>query len=117
MPLLFSYGTLRDEQVQLTLFGRTLIGRKDTLLGYEQRIAPVADPSFVAESGQSHHAILRPAQSSTAQVEGMALEVTENELAITDAYEPKEYRRVIARLASGAETWVYVDAHCVGNVQ
>jgi hypothetical protein len=36
MPLLFSYGTLQNEQLQRSLFGRTLVGWKDYLLGYEQ---------------------------------------------------------------------------------
>ena len=45
MPLLFSYGTLRDEKVQLALFGRTLVGRKDQLLGFEQALIRVQDPA------------------------------------------------------------------------
>ena len=63
--LLFSYGTLQDKQVQLSLFGRKLIGRRAYLLGYEQPTAPV------------------------------------------------EYLRVVAKLASGDQTWVYVDGRTV----
>ena len=110
MPLLFSYGTLRDEDVQLTLFGRTLVARKDCLLGYEQSIARVADPDFARTSGKSHHAILRPADNEHAQVEGSVLELTEAELEMTDSYEPVEYKRVLAPLASGGQAWVYVDS-------
>lgn len=115
MPLLFSYGTLRDAHVQMTLFGRALEGHEDVLIGYQQRLAPVADPAFVRESGKTHHAILRPSSSPSAGVEGTALEVTEAELALTDAYEPREYQRVKAKLASGSETWVYVDAQSVSG--
>lgn len=110
MPLLFSYGTLQDEKVQLTLFGRALVGRKDFLLGYEQSMARVKDPEFARTSGKAHHAILRPGTGDASRVEGTALEVTEAELEITDKYEPVEYKRVVARLASGGEAWVYVDA-------
>jgi len=110
MPLLFSYGTLQDEHVQRSLFGRTLVGHRDALLGYEQSIAPVADPEFVRTSGKTHHAILRPAPSDAVQIEGTALEVTDAELEHADSYEPVEYKRVVAMLASGRQTWVYVDA-------
>ena len=34
MPLLFSYGTLRQEDVQMLTFGRRLIGRRDELPGF-----------------------------------------------------------------------------------
>jgi hypothetical protein len=110
MPLLFSYGTLQDEQVQLSLFGRRLVGRKDCLIGFEQAMSRVADAEFARTSGKSQHPILRPARSTTAKVEGMALEVTDEELKITDGYEPAEYKRVLANLSSGEQAWVYVDA-------
>jgi len=110
MPLLFSYGTLQDERVQLSLFGRTLVGRKDYLLGYETALARVADPEFTRTSGKTHHLILRPTRSDAAKVEGMAFEVTDAELERTDEYEPAEYKRVLASLASGGQTWVYVAA-------
>jgi hypothetical protein len=35
MPLLFSYGTLQEEKVQLSTFGRRLGGQRDELLGFE----------------------------------------------------------------------------------
>jgi len=114
MPLLFSYGTLQDEQVQLSLFGRVLVGRKDCLLGYELALAPVADAEFARTSGKTHHAILRPTGDNITQVEGTAFEVTDKELVLADKYEPVEYKRVVARLASGAQTWVYVDAQSGG---
>ena len=96
--------------MQRSLFGRALVGHKDALLGYEQSIAPVADPDFARTSGKTHHAILRPARGDAAKVEGTALEVTDAELEHADSYEPVEYKRVVARLASGGQTWVYVDA-------
>ena len=110
MPLLFSYGTLQDEQVQRSLFGRTLVGRKDCLLGFEQALVRIEDTEFARTSGKTHHAILRPARSERAQVEGVAFEVSEEELERADTYEPVEYKRVLARLASGGQSWVYVEA-------
>ena len=115
MPLLFSYGTLRDEQVQRSLFGRTLVGRKDCLLGYEQALARVEDPEFTRTSGKAHHTILRPARSDATPIEGTAFEVTDAELELADRYEPVEYKRVMARLASGGQAWVFVDAKRAGD--
>jgi hypothetical protein len=77
MPLLFSYGTLQDEKVQLTLFGRTLVGHKDQLVGFEQALIHVQDPGFASTSGKSNHAIVRASRNSEARVEGTVLEVTE----------------------------------------
>ena len=110
MPLLFSYETLQDEHVQLSLFGRKLVGRKDCLLGYEQSLARVEDAEFARTSGKAEHWILRPAVRDGARVEGTALEMTDAELERADKYEPVEYKRVLAMLASGRETWVFVDA-------
>lgn len=115
MPLLFSYGTLQDERVQLELFGRRLAGRKDELLGYAQTRVQVADPAFARTSGKAEHPMLRPAADPLAAVAGMAFDVTEVELERADAYEPAEYRRVLAPLASGAQAWVYVAAPQTAN--
>jgi hypothetical protein len=35
MPLLFSYGTLQQEEVQLAIFDRKLRGDQDELVGYD----------------------------------------------------------------------------------
>jgi len=96
--------------MQSSLFGRRLVGRKDSLLGYEPVLARVEDPEFARTSGKTHHAILRPALSDTARVEGIAFEVTDTELKLADKYEPVEHKRVVARLVSGGQAWVYVDA-------
>jgi hypothetical protein len=59
MPLLFSYGTLQQEAVQLSTFGRVLSGQPDELPGFEQGLLPIDDPEFVAKSGKAHHAIVK----------------------------------------------------------
>jgi hypothetical protein len=43
-------------------------------------------------------------------VPGALFEISDAELAHADAYEVGAYVRVEARLASGLEAWVYVDA-------
>jgi len=107
MPLLFSYGTLQQEAVQLSTFGRVLHGRPDAIVGFEQSILRIDDPSFVAASGKADHAIVKFNGRDDSRVNGTVFEVTEAELASADRYEPAGYTRLIARLASGGEAWVY----------
>ena len=110
MPLLFSYGTLQQESVQLSTFGRRLVGQPDELPGFEQSLIAIEDPAFVAGSGRSHHAIVRFTGDAARRVRGTVLELSEAELASADRYEPAPYRRVSATLASGRRAWVYADA-------
>jgi hypothetical protein len=114
MPLLFSYGTLQQESVQLSTFGRRLQGWPDEIIGFEQSVKRVEDPAFVAASGKADHAIVRHTGRSDSRVSGMVFEVTDDELIRSDQYEPDGYRRVIATLASGGQAWVYADALASG---
>jgi len=109
MPLLFSYGTLQQEAVQLSTFGRLLRGQPDALVGFEQSLLTIEDPEFVAESGKAEHAIVRFNGIDDSRVSGTVFEVTERELAKADQYEPAGYERISAALASGKEAWVYAD--------
>jgi Gamma-glutamyl cyclotransferase, AIG2-like len=110
MPLLFSYGTLRQEAVQLSTFGRLLLGSPDELIGFEQSVFEVTDPEFVSTSGKAQHAIVTFTGRSDSRVPGTAFEVTDAELATADAYEPAGYSRVLAKLASGRQAWVFAKA-------
>ena len=110
MPLLFSYGTLQQEAVQLTTFGRLLDGQPDELVGFEQSLLKIEDAQFVARSGKSHHAIVKFNGSSDSRVSGMVFEISDSELAKADQYEPAGYKRISTVLASGKQAWVYADA-------
>jgi hypothetical protein len=110
MPLLFSYGMLQQETVQLSTFGRRLVGGPDELVGYEEGLFEVTDPAFVAASGKRHHAMVRFNGRDESRVRGMVFEVTDAELESADGYEPAGYARVVAPLASGREAWVYTEA-------
>jgi hypothetical protein len=107
MPLLFSYGTLQQPDVQRSTFGRSLTGYPDELIGFALATFEVKDPAFVAASGKAHHAIVRFNGRDDSRVAGTALEVTEAELERADAYEPDGYVRVQTTLASGKQSWVY----------
>jgi hypothetical protein len=107
MPLLFSYGTLQEPDVQRSTFGRLLSGHIDELVGFVKEVFRIEDPAFVAASGKADHAIVRFTDRNEDRVKGMVFEVTESELAQSDAYEPRGYARVSATLASGTVAWVY----------
>jgi gamma-glutamylcyclotransferase (GGCT)/AIG2-like uncharacterized protein YtfP len=102
MPLLFSYGTLQDEAVQLATFGRLLRGEREELPGFE---------TAVMQDGTTTHANAQRSANPDARVSGTAFVVTTQELTAADEYEQAaSYRRVLITLASGREAWVYV--HC-----
>jgi gamma-glutamylcyclotransferase (GGCT)/AIG2-like uncharacterized protein YtfP len=110
MPLLFSYGTLRDPAVQQANFGRELAGREDRIIGFRLDVLEVTDPRVISVSGQAHHPILVATGDPTDSIAGSVLELTDDELLRADAYEVVDYRRVEASLASGDNAWVYVGA-------
>jgi gamma-glutamylcyclotransferase (GGCT)/AIG2-like uncharacterized protein YtfP len=117
MPLVFSYGTLQQESVQLSTFGRLLHGQGDELIGFEPSLVKIEDAKVAAVSGRTHHANVTFKGSNDSRVSGTVFEITDAELAAADAYERlAAYRRVAVRLASGKEAWVYVDARSAPGV-
>jgi gamma-glutamylcyclotransferase (GGCT)/AIG2-like uncharacterized protein YtfP len=107
--LLFSYGTLQQEGVQLAQFGRRLEGRADALPGWRTAMVEITDPEVLIKSGKTHHPIVMPGRKDDS-VAGTVFEITAQELAAADAYEVSDYKRVSAPLASGVTAWVYVKA-------
>jgi gamma-glutamylcyclotransferase (GGCT)/AIG2-like uncharacterized protein YtfP len=110
VPLLFSYGTLRQTNVQVATFGRTLAGSQDQLPGFERTMMKIDDPTVVEVSGKTHHPMVRFTGNAGDSVPGTVFEITDSELAMADKYEVRAYTRVSAQLASGRDAWVYVDA-------
>jgi hypothetical protein len=106
---LFSYGTLQMESVQLETFGRTLEGWSDTLVGFRVRMIRIQDEDFADENGAEHRIIQFTGNQSDV-VEGIVLAMTRKEMDQADAYEPAEYKRILVRLRSGVDAWVYVDS-------
>ena len=106
---LFSYGTLQLEKVQLSSFGRKLIGHADTLQGYRLEQIEIVDPQVLSQSEQTFHPIAIPSNQNDS-VEGTLFEITDEELAQADAYEVEAYKRISTRFESGEKGWVYVKA-------
>jgi gamma-glutamylcyclotransferase (GGCT)/AIG2-like uncharacterized protein YtfP len=103
----FSYGTLRQPDVQRALYGRNVPTIADALPGYRVDWLVITDPDVIRTSGSSRHPILR-ADAREVHVDGAYLELSDDELAATDAYEVNEYVRRVVVLASGVEAFVYL---------
>ena len=102
MPLLFSYGTLQQEDVQVSTFGRRLDGHADELPGFER-------------SRVAHHDNVTFNGREDSRVPGTVFEVSEAELASADRYErTASYGRTAVTLSSGRRAWVY---RFVGGVE
>ena len=109
VALLFSYGTLRQREVQLATYGRELAGEPDVLIGYRLVPLVIDDPRVVAVSGKAVHTIARATGDPADRIPGICFELTDTELAATDDYETDAYSRTEATWESGRTAWVYVD--------
>ncbi len=116
MPLLFSYGTLQQEDVQRATFGRLLQGQPDELPGFELSSVRIEDPKVVAATGKTHHAIITFNGRRDCLVSGFVFEVTDAELTDADWYEQSAgYDRILVTLVSRKLAWVYVNARRRGK--
>lgn len=109
--VLFSYGTLQSETVQVATFGRRLKGRPDVLDLYRLSMLRIQDRNIVAIDGSAHLRNIQFTGSTSDFVEGMRFTVTSKELEQADAYEESaDYHRVLVQLRSGLNAWVYLNA-------
>jgi hypothetical protein len=104
---LFSYGTLLRPDVQRATFGRTLDAVEDALAGYRLGTVAITDPAVVALSGSGEHPTLIATGNPADRISGMALAVTDAELAAADRYEAADYVRIEVTLASGRQAFAY----------
>jgi gamma-glutamylcyclotransferase (GGCT)/AIG2-like uncharacterized protein YtfP len=97
MPLLFAYGTLQQEDVQRSTFGRVLAGQPDAL------------PAFaLTTSRDGRHANVKFNGRPDSRVTGTVFEISDAELVEADGYEQADaYSRVQVILTSGRAAWVY----------
>ena len=108
--LLFSYGTLQLEAVQLATFGRPLAGTGDALCGFELISLKIDDPAVVSISGTAHHTMATFTGRASDVVTGTVFAVTPGDIENADTYEVAAVKRVAVVLQSGFRAWVYVDA-------
>jgi hypothetical protein len=110
--LLFAYGTLQLEAVQMAAFGRLLTGMGDTLRGFELVALKIEDQTVVAISGKAHHTMAKFTGRVSDEVSGTVFAVTSVEIRNADNYEVAAVKRVAVILQSGLRAWAYVDAQC-----
>lgn len=95
--VLFVYGTLMDPEVRDGVLGRHLDPVPDALREYERGSVAIGDEVYPYLISAEH-----------GRVEGLRLEVSEEELKKFDEYEVSFYKRVEVLLESGKLAWVYV---------
>lgn len=104
----FSYGTLRLARVQQELYGRDIPMVSDRLVGYRLDTIMIENPLVVGTSGLVEHPILRATGDPADVIDGVVLELSPEELIMTDTYEEDDYIRVVETLESGTQAWVYI---------
>jgi len=105
---LFSYGTLQQENVQFESFGRRLIGSKDSLCGYRIEKLEITDENVLRTSGEQFHPIAVFTGRYNDCVTGTVFTINQKELLAADSYEVSDYKRILVKLKSGIDAWVYV---------
>lgn len=107
---LFSYGTLQKTNVQLTLFGRILVGLPDVLRGYKISPVEIMDEAFLSKGEQKNQQTAIISNNNNDIIRGTVFEITTEELLHADKYEPDNYTRIKIKLQSGTEAWLYIAA-------
>ncbi len=98
LELLFTYGSLQWENIQLELFDRKLNGSPDRLVGFQQKAQKLA----------GLYPIVYHTGNADDYLDGIVYGISENDLQIADIYEGDDYKRVKTQLDSGRLAWVYV---------
>ena len=96
--VLFSYGSLQQQEVQLSLYKRVLKGDEDQLKGFK----------LTEELLYDQYPIIIETKDNIDLISGYVFEITLEELKFTDDYEGEHYRRTQVKLESGREAWCYV---------
>ncbi|HMB64851.1 MAG TPA: DUF4286 family protein [Eudoraea sp.] len=103
---LFTYGTLTEERVQMSLFSRKLKGAKDHLAGFrilEEKVAGLYPT--ISFTGNEEHL-----------VPGEVFAISGTDLMRADVYEGDAYHRKKVALLSGTEAWVYLGKSAIFKV-
>ena len=102
MENLFAYGSLREEEVQKTVFGRILKGVPEKLSGYAVKQIEIEE-----EFGIETYPIIVPSEDNEDAIHGIVYELTLEELQLSDTYEGNSYTRIEVPLQSKQMVWAY----------
>ena len=78
------------------------------LKGYRIDDLEITDSDVIRKSGKHIHPVAVHSGNETDVIKGMIFEITEEELQATDRYEVSDYIRVMEKLESGKEAWIYI---------
>ena len=101
MEQLFAYGTLKEKDIQETIFGRILKGTPETLVGYVINQIHIEE-----EFGVAQYPIITPTHNPEDTISGMLYDLTEAQLQLADTYEGLHYKRIQVQLQSEQTAWV-----------
>ena len=102
MENLFAYGTLKDKEIQETIFGRVLTGTPDKLVGYA-----IKEIEIEEEFGLTSYPIIVETKNHADTISGIIFKLTPRELELADTYEGNHYRRIQVQLHSKETVWTY----------
>ena len=102
MENLFAYGTLKDKEIQETIFGRVLNGTPDKLIGYA-----IKEIQIEEEFGVTQYPIITATQNPEDIISGILYRLSERELQLADTYEGLHYKRIQVELDSNETVWTY----------
>ncbi len=102
MENLFAYGTLKDKEVQETIFGRVLTGTPDKLVGYA-----IKEINIEEEFGVIGYPIITETQNPEDTISGILYKLSPRELQLADTYEGIHYKRIQVVLHSKETVWTY----------
>ncbi len=102
MENLFAYGTLKDNEIQETIFGRVLTGTPDKLVGYA-----IKEINIEEEFGIIQYPIIVETENSDDTISGILYKLSQHELQLADTYEGIHYKRIQVVLHSKETVWTY----------
>ena len=102
MENLFAYGTLKDKEIQETIFGRVLSGTPDKLVGYA-----IKEIQIEEEFGVIQYPIITATQNPEDSISGILYQLSPRELQLADTYEGMHYKRIQVQLESNETAWTY----------
>lgn len=104
---LFSFGTLRQHDVQLSLFGGRVPSTPDAIVGFRVGRVTITDPAAIKASGHDVHPALIATGDPSEVVDGELFELSEDELAAVHRYEEVSFQRIDVLTRSGRNAWAY----------
>lgn len=103
MEKLFAYGTLKDKNIQETIFGRILTGTPDSVTGFVTKEIQIEE-----EFGVTTYPIIVETKNPEDVVTGILYQLTELQLQQADTYEGIHYKRIQVQLESNEVAWTYL---------